>query len=762
MDSGDEDSVLEGSVGSGSGSGSGDGDADSDAVPRACAACPQDILDCMERAGCGEPPLAAFFTYWRTLLNQEARFREQLSELQQRNERQQQEANALRFRMEELSRDAMVKGAGMDRLQAELEAANKDSESVRQKLRQLESELTTYRQQNADLLEQLNQKTTEDCESTKKLEEKVKELEVQLKDMQQERDRLEKLRIQLEAEREEEMKIVQEALDEAQQEKAEMQAQFEKLHTETTNREQQMLDDFEWKLREVEQACKKRLVEKEQAFEEKIKETTKKLEQQHKGEIATLKAYEAEVHQLRGLSHEQQRSMRNAARQTEELQVAEKMLKEEVARLKTVIETEKSYAATIQNIHDKHVAEAERKLQSQLQIQRNEINAQWEERTHREFSRLKSEMEKVHNEEKKVAIQSIRKQLEDELQKTKGDLEKKLQKSLREVEQLRSNLAEKEQYYQKEIEKTRTNADRDIFDLRRKLDKIDMAYQEQMEKLTEKHEKEIESQWEKLNNEKEDAIKSLEEKHQNEMKQFRDEVEEMKKMYMTREKELNAAIENLQLLLDKKNKDIDELQRNVDLFDGGLQVLNKEISTQGKEILRVKTKAQNCIRERDARLSELKEKYEKEKEQWNKLKEEMQQEINVLSQRLHTSTDLRKQPIHEEHEEVIADLKKVLAERDNELRLLTEEKRYYQLHFMKMLKDQKVICSPQSVTGILDPQQEQCCRKGGGSPEFNSGVTTNVLHSSSLPLVSEHYSRFTNRSASTDALTDVITPMKGS
>ncbi|XP_049959630.1 golgin subfamily A member 6-like protein 22 isoform X3 [Schistocerca serialis cubense] len=719
--------------------------------------------------------------------------------------------------MEELSRDAMVKGAGMDRLQAELEAANKDSESVRQKLRQLESELTTYRQQNADLLEQLNQKTTEDSESTKKLEEKVKELEVQLKDMQQERDRLEKLRIQLEAEREEEMKIVQEALDEAQQEKAEMQAQFEKLHTETTNREQQMLDDFEWKLREVEQACKKRLVEKEQAFEEKIKETTKKLEQQHKGEIATLKAYEAEVHQLRGLSHEQQRSMRNAARQTEELQVAEKMLKEEVARLKTVIETEKSYAATIQNIHDKHVAEAERKLQSQLQIQRNEINAQWEERTQREFSRLKSEMEKVHNEEKKVAIQSIRKQLEDELQKTKGDLEKKLQKSLREVEQLRSNLAEKEQYYQKEIEKTRTNADRDIFDLRRKLDKIDMAYQEQMEKLTEKHEKEIEhlneeaerrvqqveqnwqlqisstratlelvkeqmqrdadermeslkekyqqqleSQWEKLNNEKEDAIKSLEEKHQNEMKQFRDEVEEMKKMYMTREKELNAAIENLQLLLDKKNKDIDELQRNVDLFDGGLQVLNKEISTQGKEILRVKTKAQNCIRERDARLSELKEKYEKEKEQWNKLKEEMQQEINILSQRLHTSTDLRKQPIHEEHEEVIADLKKVLAERDNELRLLTEEKRYYQLHFMKMLKDQEVICSPQSVTGILDPQQEQCCRKGGGSPEFNSGMTTNVLHSSSLPLVSEHYGRFTNRSASTDALTDVITPMIGS
>lgn len=44
-----------------------------------------------------------------------------------------------------------------------------------------------------------------------------------------------------------------------------------------TDREQQLLDDFEWKLREVEQACKKRLEEKERTAKQRIKEVEDKL-----------------------------------------------------------------------------------------------------------------------------------------------------------------------------------------------------------------------------------------------------------------------------------------------------------------------------------------------------------------------------------------------------------------------------------------------------------------------------------------------------
>ena len=53
---------------------------------------------------------------------------------------------------------------------------------------------------------------------------------------------------------------------------------FEKLRTVNTDREQQLLDDFEWKLREVEQSCKRRLEEKDKALEERLKDGRKELE----------------------------------------------------------------------------------------------------------------------------------------------------------------------------------------------------------------------------------------------------------------------------------------------------------------------------------------------------------------------------------------------------------------------------------------------------------------------------------------------------
>jgi hypothetical protein len=72
------------------------------------------------------------------------------------------------------------------------------------------------------------------------------------------------------------------ALEEALEEKALILARFEqdfeKLRTVNTDREQQLLDDFEWKLREVEQACKRRLEEKDKAVEERLKEGRKELE----------------------------------------------------------------------------------------------------------------------------------------------------------------------------------------------------------------------------------------------------------------------------------------------------------------------------------------------------------------------------------------------------------------------------------------------------------------------------------------------------
>jgi hypothetical protein len=64
--------------------------------------------------------------------------------------------------------------------------------------------------------------------------------------------------------------------------------------------------------------------------------------------LPQLKTYEAEVIQLRGLTIEQQRSLRVTTRQTEQLQVSERLLKEEVTRLRGQLDKEKSHGICMQ------------------------------------------------------------------------------------------------------------------------------------------------------------------------------------------------------------------------------------------------------------------------------------------------------------------------------------------------------------------------------------------------------------------------------
>ncbi len=85
------------------------------------------------------------------------------------------------------------------------------------------------------------------------------------------------------------------ALDETLKQKQKLQAHFEeeyeKLRTVNSDREQQLLNDFEWKLREVELNCKRKLEDRSRSNEEKIKLIKEQLE----NEIVQLKNQLKEV-----------------------------------------------------------------------------------------------------------------------------------------------------------------------------------------------------------------------------------------------------------------------------------------------------------------------------------------------------------------------------------------------------------------------------------------------------------------------------------
>jgi len=237
--------------------------------------------------------------------------------------------------------------------------------------------------------------------------------------------------------------IVQEALDDALGERDELIERAAQLE----EREAQLLADLEWKLREVEQANKKRIEEKDRTVKELLGRVAQRDEELVKSK--------AETEQLRALNIEQQRTLRVNTRDHEQLQVNEKVLKEEVSRLRML------------------VTEKDRESKTKLEQQREQLACEWEAKLREELLRLRNELQQTHDEERVKTLASQRREYEEQLA----------------VLTARAKNAENQ--LNREVERLQTNTDRDIFELRRQLDKTDMAYQEQLEAMADKHEKEI-------------------------------------------------------------------------------------------------------------------------------------------------------------------------------------------------------------------------------------------------------------------------------
>jgi chromosome segregation ATPase len=342
-------------------------------------------------------------------------------------------------------------------LETELQAAHKECELLRQRIRHLEADLEDYKRKNNELSSEIvekservssyeaetNAKITELERIIKNLEEKIENLETQLEAMKEEKHKLEEQRGVLLAERDVEKKKVDEILEQATTQKQEIEKKwkqdFEKLRTINIIKEQQLLDDFEWKLREVQQTCKKRMDEKDRSIEERLqdayREAEKKMKEAEKmmEKVEAIKSYEIEIEKLKGLTVDQEKAIKDMMDQQEQMKLAESSLRSDTKRLRNLIEMEKENIQHIQLKHHQEILDKERTLQQTLHQKRTEIAMYWEERLLRECGRLKSELEQIHNEEKHYAMETVRRDKDEEFQKAQSDWDKKMKECLKEV-----------------------------------------------------------------------------------------------------------------------------------------------------------------------------------------------------------------------------------------------------------------------------------------------------------------------------------------
>ncbi|CAG9854913.1 unnamed protein product [Phyllotreta striolata] len=642
--------------------------------------------------GSGDPDcstISNFFGYWKSLVNQEAKFQSKLNDLTKELSFRDAEANKLKFQMEELQRDVFAKSAGMDRLESELKEAQKECETISRTIRNLENDLENQKKRNILLNRELEEKTESFSVSEKDYKSKIEHLENVIKEL---RTRIESLEKQLQvlqeeklqlarrqedilSERDEEKRRIEETLEQAQKQKEQLEEKwkkdFENLRTVNILREQEMLDDFEWKLRDVEQTCKKKIDEKDEVLQMSLQHSqTKETEAEELSKkIENLIILEKELNELKDKTTEQNRSMKTLIEEHEQMQQSEENLKTEVKKLRGLIDLEKENLQHMQRIHQQEILDKERKLQQTLNEKRIEIAMYWEDRLLNEISRLKYELEQIYNEEKYSAVETVRKSKDDDFRKAERQWEQKFTEYLNEVQNLQKALDEKDEYYKNEIVKQQSITDQDIFELRRLIDKLDMSHHEKYDKLVTQHESDLEQarlvynkkvqeveaywmeqvellnarinamkqqmeieaqerlkvliqthqsdleeQWENLIQQKKEAIQFLEEKYISKCQQLQEQLQQQQKSHTGREVELLKTVDALKNELQSKESIIEDMQSSLETLEGGIQVLNQEIAHQSEVILKEKKDYEQKLRSFESKIAKMQHQHENEQE----------------------------------------------------------------------------------------------------------------------------------------------------
>ncbi|XP_052871891.1 uncharacterized protein LOC128277473 isoform X2 [Anopheles cruzii] len=546
----------------------------------------------------------------KDLVNQESRYSAKLNE----SEKWANDANGkvyeLQQKLDAVERDASVKEYNVERLRAELEATLRECEGIRARLRTQEAEMEAIRLRSSEREDELNLKYQNLEIEHLELNEKLKEvrqlahdLNSQLIDAKTEVDKLKDERQKLLDARAEEQKIMREALEESVQQRALVEAKwkhdFEQLRNVNNDREEHLMQDCEFTIRNMQKTCKERMetVEKErkQALD-KVNRLEEVARKQIK-EVNQLKSYEAEVEQLRGLTYDQKEALATMTRQVEDLkgklQTANDKLEEEMVKVQQ-----------IKNRCEYQLCEKEREALNRIEIARGEIAMQWEDRLLREMNRLKLELEQMHMEERNSAIEKIQretmaeteamsqrfnereKQLKDEIKSLKSKIEqqntamsnaqsdadqkllqsrKYVERAEREHEQmLAKQISEKDEI----IETLKRQFEQEKQDLEKhfgaRIQQVQEEFAREISDATEimksTHKKELESQWKMLIAEKEEALQLMESRNRNKLDDAENNIsfEEMRLRYERRDPrpEDLREIEELKNVIDSQDRDL--------------------------------------------------------------------------------------------------------------------------------------------------------------------------------------------------------------
>ncbi|XP_053918989.1 protein FAM184A isoform X5 [Cuculus canorus] len=551
-------------------------------------------------------------------------------------------------------------------------------------------------------------------------------------------------------------------------------AQLKEAHSKT-------LEELAWKHHTAIEAAhsnankdkKKLQMELEQQFEKEklhLEDDKNQLRQQLenlKEELTTkLTSANQEVCRLQDLVRKSEQGLGTAEGHISSLQEAQEILQKELeltrARLRETTDSLYSVEGELDQERQQHEAMiAAMREEEKFKVDRmaRDLEIKWTENLRQECNKLREELRLQHEEDKKAAMTQLLQLKEREKNAARDGWQKKVEDLLDQISLLKQNLEMQLSQSQSSLQQLQAQFSQERQRLTQEIQELEEEHQQRhkslqeahilafqnMEETKEQEQKELE---ERLQQKHSEELHALKETHKQAMEGFKLEMEqELQTLRFELEDEGKAMLASLRSELNHQHAAaIDQLRHNhqQELVAAKME-LERSIELgrrQEKEFLCRISDLQDELRHRDHHIAELDKEILHLHENISALTKELEfKGKEVLRIRSESNQQISLEEMEEKYKnresrpedlQLISELKDLIAERDQLIKKLIEDKKFYQLELVNRETNYNKMFNASPNVGVINPLVKQKKKNDKSTNRFVSVPNLNAVESSGV------------------------------
>uniref|UniRef100_A0A3P8Z160 Protein FAM184A/B N-terminal domain-containing protein n=1 Tax=Esox lucius TaxID=8010 RepID=A0A3P8Z160_ESOLU len=427
-----------------------------------------------------------------------------------------------------------------------------------------------------------------------------------------------------------------------------------------------------------------------------------------------------------------------------------------------------------------------------------ELELKWTETLRQECKKLREELREEHEDDKRSALAQLAQNKEQELGCARESWQRKVEDLLEQISLLKQSLEMQLSQSQSSLQQLQAQFSQEREHLSQQLQELQLEHQRREHRLQEAHcsamqdleETRQHDLKERLRHQHHMELQSLREAHRHsietlkqqseqELQTLRFELEdEGKAMLASLRSELNhlhasaiehlrqthqqetvAAKRELENALEKMSSEVHvcrisdlqeevvrrknhiaELDHEIHTLNENISTLTKELELKGKEVLKIRSEANQQIR---AHEQDLTKKHEREMAEmnamharetqnmlsdFNKAQELLKDKISALQILLEGTEDkFRNRESRPEDLQVIAELKEMVTERESLVKKLVDDKKFYQLELVNRETNFNKVFNTSPNVGVINPLIKQKRKNDKSANRFSSSPNLRAL-----------------------------------